>query len=117
MARSVEWPAAMLPGQRRRRDPGSEGAVAERCKASVRPKVEHPPLYVKRSFGYSKVRYRGLAKNTQRLALLLGFANLLIGDGRQGASWGEPAGLHRAFDARHRRERAIACPMGAPTQP
>ena len=29
-------------------------------------------------FGYAKVRYRGLAKNTQRIALLLGFANLLI---------------------------------------
>ena len=29
-------------------------------------------------FGYSKVRYRGLAKNTQRIALLLGFTNLLI---------------------------------------
>ena len=33
---------------------------------------------MKRHFGYSKVRYRGLAKNTQRIALLLGFANLLI---------------------------------------
>ena len=27
-----------------------------------------------------KVRYRGLAKNTQRIALLLGFSNLLIRD-------------------------------------
>ena len=30
-----------------------------------------------RRFGYGKVRYRGLAKNTQRIALLLGFSNLL----------------------------------------
>ena len=29
-------------------------------------------------FGYAKVRYRGLAKNRHRIALLLGFANLLI---------------------------------------
>ena len=29
-------------------------------------------------FGYAKVRYRGLATNTQRIALLLGFANLMI---------------------------------------
>ncbi len=29
-------------------------------------------------FGYGKVRYRGLSKNTQRIALLLGFTNLLI---------------------------------------
>ena len=51
---------------------------AERRKASVRAKVEHPFLYVKRHFGYAKVRYRGLAKNTQRIAVLLGFSNLLI---------------------------------------
>ena len=47
-------------------------------KASVRAKVEHPFLYVKRRFGYRKVRYRGLAKNMERIALLLGFANLLV---------------------------------------
>ena len=40
--------------------------------------TEHPFLYVKRRFGYAKVRYRGLAKNRQRIALLLGFSNLLI---------------------------------------
>ena len=40
--------------------------------------VEHPFLYVKRHFGYAKVRYRGVAKNRQRIALLLGFSNLLI---------------------------------------
>ena len=50
----------------------------EKHKASIRAKVEHPFLYVKRHFGYSKVRYRGLAKNTQRIAMLLGFTNLLI---------------------------------------
>jgi IS5 family transposase len=31
-------------------------------------------------FGYSKVRYRGLQKNLERIHLLLGFTNLLIGD-------------------------------------
>ena len=49
----------------------------EKRKASVRAKVEHPFLYVKRHFGYAKVRYRGLAKNTQRLAVLLGLTNLI----------------------------------------
>ena len=39
--------------------------------------MEHPFLRVKRGFGYAKVRYRGLAKNTERLALLLGLGNLL----------------------------------------
>ena len=58
---------------------GPEEAVEKR-KASIRAKVEHPFLYVKRHFGYAKVRYPGLAKNgdTQRIALLLGFSNLLI---------------------------------------
>ena len=47
-------------------------------KASIRAKVEHPFLYVKRHFGYATVRYRGLAKNRNRLCLLFGLANLLL---------------------------------------
>ena len=73
----VEWRVAMRPGLRRQLEPGSEIAVEERSKASIRAKVEHPFLWVKRRFGYAKVRYRGLAKNTQRLALLLGLTNLI----------------------------------------
>ena len=38
--------------------------------------MEHPFLDVKGRFDYAKVRYRGLAKNTERLALLLGMSNL-----------------------------------------
>ncbi len=34
-------------------------------------------VIVEQMFGYGKVRYRSLAKNKNRLALLLGFANLL----------------------------------------
>ena len=83
-ARPVDWQVAMRPGRRRQLEPGSEEALAERRKASIRAKVEHPFLYVKRRFGYAQVRYRGLAKNTQRLALLLGLANLLIVSGCQG---------------------------------
>ena len=45
----------------------------------MRAKVEHPFKYIKVIFGYSKVRYRGLAKNENRLHLLAGFTNLLIG--------------------------------------
>ena len=52
----------------------------EECKSSVRAKVEHLFFYVKQMFGYSKTRYRGLSKNENRLALLLGFANLLSGE-------------------------------------
>ena len=78
----VEWRVAMRPGRRRKLEPGSEEALAEKEKASVRAKVEHPFLRLKRLFGYGKVRYRGLAKNTERLALLFGFGNLLTAEGQ-----------------------------------
>lgn len=75
--RAVTWQVALKPGQRRKLAEGSAAAVAEQEKASIRAKVEHPFLYVKRRFHYATVRYRGLAKNTERLAVLLGLANLL----------------------------------------
>ena len=78
----VDWQVAVRPGKRRKLEPGSDEAVAEKEKASVRAKVEHPFLKVKRIFDYGKVRYRGLAKNTQRLALLLGLGNLMTGEGQ-----------------------------------
>ena len=73
---NVDWQVAMKPGQRRKLEPDSPEALAEKAKASMRAKVEHPFLDVKRLFGYAKVRYRGLAKNTDRMALLLGLSNL-----------------------------------------
>ena len=76
--RDVKWTVAMAPGRRRLLDPEGAEWRRERAKASVRAKGEHPFLYLKRHFGYRKVRYRGLAKNTERIALLLGFSNLLI---------------------------------------
>ncbi|WP_330469537.1 IS5 family transposase [Xanthomonas campestris] len=42
----------------------------EHFKASVRAKVEHPFRVIKRQFGYTKVRYRGLAKNTAQVLTL-----------------------------------------------
>ena len=82
----VEWRVAMRHGRRRQLERGSEEAVEERRKASIRAKVEHPFLWVKRRFGYAKVRYRGLAKNTQRLALLLGLTNLITAERHLAAS-------------------------------
>ncbi len=37
----------------------------------MRAKMEHPFLYVKRHFSYTRVCYRGVAKNRQHIALLL----------------------------------------------
>ena len=50
----VEWRVAMRPGRRRKLEPGSEEALAEKAKASVRANVEHPFLRLKRLFGYGK---------------------------------------------------------------
>ena len=60
--------------------PGGATAVAERRTAVIRALVEHPFLYVKRHFGYAQVRYRGLAKNRNRLCLWLGLANLWLAE-------------------------------------
>ena len=47
-------------------------------KASVRCKVEHVFLIVKRQFGYCKTVYRGIAKNMNRFFMLFSSANLLM---------------------------------------
>jgi IS5 family transposase len=45
-------------------------------KSRVRAKVEHPFLVLKKIFGFAKVRYRGLAKNTVRLQVACALVNL-----------------------------------------
>jgi transposase, IS5 family len=49
---------------------------AERRKASIRAKVEHPFRVIKRQFGYVKVRFKGLAKNAAQVLTLFALANL-----------------------------------------
>ena len=47
-----------------------------RTKARVRAKVEWPFRIVKRIFGFTKVRYRGLKKNHEWLCAAFALANL-----------------------------------------
>jgi len=74
------WHVAMRPGLRRKLNPFIErDFVAERVekmKASIRAKVEHPFRVLKRQFGFTKVRYRGLAKNTAQIVTLFALSNL-----------------------------------------
>jgi IS5 family transposase len=49
---------------------------AEKRKASVRAKVEHPFRVIKCQFGLAKVRFRGLAKNTAHILTLFALSNL-----------------------------------------
>jgi IS5 family transposase len=53
-----------------------EERTRNRTKSKVRAKVEHAFLVIKRIFGWAKVRYRGLAKNTHWLQISCGLANL-----------------------------------------
>jgi IS5 family transposase len=53
-----------------------------RRKSSVRSKVEHPFLTLKRLWGFAKVRYRGLAKNANRAYAMLALINV--------SKWGRP---------------------------
>ena len=79
-ATGVPWQVAMRPGKRRALDKhspwGSLLDKAEKLKASVRAKVEHPFRVVKCQFGFTKVRYKGLAKNTAQLFTLFALSNL-----------------------------------------
>ena len=50
--------------------------MLNRMLAPLRAVVEHPFRIVKRQFGYTRVRYRGLFKNGQQLYLLFALGNL-----------------------------------------
>ncbi len=50
----------------------------EHRKSSVRCKVEHAFKIIKDTFGFRKVRYKGLAKNLHKLNVLFACANLLM---------------------------------------
>jgi IS5 family transposase len=57
--------------------PAQDRAIESR-KAAIRAQVEHPFLIVKRDFGFTKTRYRGLAKNLNRLHVAFASANFLM---------------------------------------
>ncbi|KPY32357.1 IS5/IS1182 family transposase [Pseudomonas syringae] len=50
--------------------------MIEYCKAQTRAKVEHTFRVIMRQFGYVKVRFRGLLKNTAQLTTLFALSNL-----------------------------------------
>ena len=77
---NTQWHVAMRPGKRRALDKSTPMGVIldqlEQAKARIRAKVEHPFRVIKRQFGYVKVKYRGLAKNTANLMTLFALSNL-----------------------------------------
>ncbi|AIY39635.1 Mobile element protein [Collimonas arenae] len=55
-----------------------EERMTNRRKSRVRAKVEHAFCIIKRVFGFAKVRYRGIAKNANRLFVTCALANLFM---------------------------------------
>ena len=81
--KDVTWHVAMRPGTRNELDKENDPIDAlidqvEKIKASIRAKVEHPFRAIKRQFGYTKVRYRGLKKNTLQLKTLFALSILWL---------------------------------------
>ena len=55
-----------------------EVSAINRWKSRIRARVEHPIGVIKRVFGFTKVRYRGLLKNRHRLVVAAALANLFM---------------------------------------
>ena len=49
--------------------------------SSIRARVEHVFRVIKRQFGYTKVRYKGIAKNAAQVFSLIGLTNLYLARG------------------------------------
>jgi len=84
--KAVSWQIAMRPGKRKalNKEDAADALIdkAEKLKAGIRAKVEHPFRVIKRQFGFVKVRYRGLKKNTAQLFTLFALLNLWMVRGK-----------------------------------
>lgn len=72
----IEWRVAARKGKLKTMPPPDRAEQSRQ--AGVRAKVEHPFLIVKRDFGFTKTRYRGIAKNLNHLHVLFASANWLM---------------------------------------
>jgi hypothetical protein len=106
---------------------------AEQLKASVRAKIEHPFRVIQCQFGFTKVRYKGLSKNTVQLMKLFALGNLWMARRHLLNAWGwrlhsgqvsprgvganNPTSKHYASDsfpaatAISRSQRFLICPL------
>lgn len=70
----VYWGVSLKAPPKRKLSAGHKRR--NRRMSSIRSRVEHVFRVVKRQFGYTRVRYRGLAKNSAQVFMLIGLANL-----------------------------------------
>ena len=78
-ATGVQWHVAMRPGKRKAQKHTLSRQLAQQAdklKANVRAKVEHAFRAINCQFGFAKVRYKGLTKNTAQLITLFTLFNL-----------------------------------------
>ena len=90
--REVQWNIAARPSDIAKMPDGRVKArirKQEHEKASIRAKVEHPFRVIKRQFGLTKVRFKGLAKNTAHVLTLFALANLWMARKKLMAMMGE----------------------------
>jgi len=62
----------------RNRQLSDDERATNRTKSKVRAKVEHPFRVIKRQFGFTKVRYKGLAKNAHHLFVSCALTNVVM---------------------------------------
>src|SRR5690606_21507982 len=77
--KGLDWQIARKRGSVKALPEGREKRSIEKeekRKASIRAIGEHPFRVVKRQFGYAKVRFKGLAKNTAQILTLFALSNL-----------------------------------------
>ncbi|HYE37751.1 IS5 family transposase [Methylocaldum sp.] len=72
----VFWGVALKARPKRRLGAGQKRR--NRRMSSIRSRVEHIFRVMKRQFGYTKTRYRGIAKNAAQVFTLIGLTNLYL---------------------------------------
>jgi IS5 family transposase len=75
LSKGIRYRVNRRPNQR---PLSSHERAINRQRSATRARGEHAFLIVKRLWGFAKVRYRGLAKNTTRLFTALALANLYL---------------------------------------
>ena len=90
--KGLEWQIARKRGSVKAPPEGREKRAiekAEKRKASIRARFEHPFRVVKCQFGHVKARFKGLAKNTAQIVTLFALSNLWMARKRLLAMTGE----------------------------
>lgn len=82
--RKIRYKISRRPSQSTKCSVRSQSQIKRREheKSSVRAKVEHVFAVVKRLFRFRKTRYRGLAKQREKLNMMFALANLYLADKR-----------------------------------